>query len=847
MNSTQKTTSKRVIFPLITDRFFVISRLQFLCCEGVAGKFRIELFFNKPTNAEHLRKLLLVFLILPFMCLGQSLDYETITTSKPVKVSGQVSASGVYYNSNQNNNREPFTYFLQGALNINIYSFSIPISYSFSNQGEDLGYQLPFDFNRISLHPKYKWITGHVGNVNMTFSPYTLSGHQFTGGGVDLTPPGALKISAMSGRLLKPTNDDDDPRTIPAFSRMGYGLKTSVEKERYKIGVIGFYAKDNPTSIDSIPEAKGVLPKENLVVSLEGEVKLGKSFSIQAEYATTAITQDTRAEETDEIGASPIAVLFNNRSSTEYYNAIRTRLGYALGRVNLGLGYERIDPGYETLGAYFFNNDFENITLDASNTFFKDRLTLAVNIGYQRDDLDNLKANSTNRTVGSLNATLALSERLNISGSYSNFSTFTNIKPNQFDEINDADLLDEQIEELDYRQLSQTATVTVGYVLSNKKTSRQNLTTNYSLNDVANEQGGVVRLGDASTFHNLNIGHTIDFIERNLNISTSVNGTYNTIGREESSTWGPTLSVGKRYFNKTLSTRLSAGYNSSNSSTTKTNVTNLRGAIIYTLKEKHNFNINAIQLFRNGGSNGKLSEFTATFGYNYAFGLKKPKINFNKKPKKPKEPKAENDSIKIQYRKYRFEGLPTDITPQLLALPEKEGFDHIIKDEKREINELGEQLKETQEKDKRVYKEVAISYLKAMDAYLDFAEFYNEKIYEAYQKLVIEAQQIDRQIRDEFTVLSAKVNSADEKDPEDLKRQKVLEKRYESHKLLLNSLIKWDLTSFDIKYPEGDIKDLKRRNASKVFSMYQNEKSEEHIIKFIEIRLADMFHKLLKE
>ncbi len=791
-----------------------------------------------------MRKLLLVFLVLPFVSFGQTLDYEAITKSKPFKVSGQVSASGVYYTSNQNNNRAPFTYFLQGALNISIYSFSLPISYSFSNQGEDLGYQLPFDFNRISLHPKYKWITGHIGNVNMSFSPYTLNGHQFTGGGVDLTPNGPLKISAMAGELLKATNDDDDPRTVPAYSRMGYGLKTSFEKERYKIGVIGFYAKDNQNSIDSIPEAKEVLPQENLVISFEGEVKLGKSFSLEAEYASTAITKDTRAEKTDLSEVSPIATFFNNRASTEYYNALRTRLGYAIGRINLGLGYERIDPGYETLGAYFFNNDFENITIDASNSFFKDKLTLAINIGYQRDDLDGLKANNTNRTVGSLNATLALTERLNITGSYSNFSTFTNIKPNQFDDINDADLLDEQVEELDFRQLSQTATVSVNYLLSNKKTASQNLNLNYSLNDVTNKQGGIVRLGDASTFHNMNIGHTIDFSEQSLSITTALNGTYNTIGRDETTTWGPTLSVGKRFFEKTLNTRLSAGYNSSNSISAKTNVTNFRGAITYTLLEQHNFNLNAIQLFRNGGNNEGLSEFTATFGYNYAFGLKKPRINLKKKPKKPK---IENDSVRIQYRKYRFEGLPKDITPQLLALPEQEGFAHIIKDQKGELNELAEQLKETEEKDKRVYKEIGISYLKAMDTYFDFAEFYNEKLYEAYLKLVQEAREIDRQIRDEYTVLSARINSAEEKDPEDLERQKVLEKRYESHTVLLKSLIKWNLKSSDIENPEGDIKALKRRNASKVFSMYQNEKSEDHIIKFIEIRLADMFHKLLKE
>ena len=785
-----------------------------------------------------------IFLVVTVSSIAQTLDYETITTSKPIKVTGQLAASGVYYNSNQNTSRETYTYFLQGALNVNIYSFSLPISYSFSNQGENLGYQLPFNFNRISLHPKYKWATAHIGNINMSFSPYTLNGHQFTGGGVDLVPPGSFKISAMSGRLLKAVNDDEDPRTIPAYNRIGYGLKTGIEKDNFKMDLIGFYARDDQYSIDSIPEAKGVLPQENLVISLLGEAKLGKNFTLNAEYASTAITKDTRAEEIENPGDSPLGFFFNNRASTEYYSALKTRLRYVAGRVSVGLGYERIDPGYATLGAYFFNNDFENITLDASNTFFKDKLILVFNIGYQRDDLNNLKANSTNRTVGSVNATLNLTEQLTFAASYSNFSTFTNIKPNQFDEINDADLLDEELESLDFRQLSQSANVNINYILSNKKTTKQNLSLNYALNDVANEQGGIVRVGDASSFHNVNAAHSINFTERSLSINTAINGTYNTIGREDATTWGPIVSVAKYYFDKTLNARLSVGYNNSRNTTNSTGVTNLRGAVTYTFKERHNFDLNAIQLFRNGGSGGNLSELTATFGYNYTFGLKKPKINFKKKDKKPKE---ENDSLRIRYRKYDFIGLPTEITPQLTILPEKEGFAHLVRGKQRRLNELQEQLIETQTKDKKVYKEIAYEYLKELDNYFDFNEFYNDKLYESYTKLISEAKEIDRQIRDEFTVLSAKINSAGEKKSEDLERQAVLEKRYESHKKLLSSLLQWNLTPDKIENPNEEFKMFKKRLASKIFEMYKSNRPDDKIIRFIEVRLADMFHKRLKE
>ena len=165
---------------------------------------------------------LALFLLISLVGYTQNIDIENVGKAKPIQVSGMVSANGVYYDSNQNNNREPFTYFLRGNLNVSIYGFAVPISYSFTNQGENLDYALPFDFNRISLHPKYKWVTAHIGSVAMTFSPYTLNGHQFTGGGVDLTPPGAFKVSAMAGRLLKATPDDGDERNRSCF--FSYGL-----------------------------------------------------------------------------------------------------------------------------------------------------------------------------------------------------------------------------------------------------------------------------------------------------------------------------------------------------------------------------------------------------------------------------------------------------------------------------------------------------------------------------------------------------------------------------------------------------------------------------------------------
>src|SRR5690606_14785588 len=129
--------------------------------------------------------------------------------------------------------------------------------------------------------------------------------------------------------------------------------------------------------------------------------------------------------------------------------------------------------------------------------------------------------------------------------SYSNFSTYTNVKPNQFDDINDENLLDNQLEEFNYRQLSQTANLNVNWILQQEETSRQNLNINYNLNDIANEQDGLVRVDEASTFHNTNTAYTIGFPQNENDITSAINYTYNTLGTEDATTWGPTLSVGK--------------------------------------------------------------------------------------------------------------------------------------------------------------------------------------------------------------------------------------------------------------------------------------------------------------
>ncbi len=542
----------------------------------------------------------------------------------PFKISGGISANSVFYSSNVYSGRAPFTYFLNGNLNLGLYKWSMPISYSLTNQGSQLGYQVPFKFNRISIAPKYKWVKAYIGDANMTFSPYTFNGLLFTGAGLELTPKIPLKVALMTGRLNKAVEDDGNPNTIPAYKRMGYGAHLKWEKERYKLGLIGFYAKDNVGSLKTAPDAKGILPQENLVLSMTGSFKLDKNLEAFGEYANTSVINDLRATPNGAIKKGIASKFLSPNSSMESYSAFNTGVNLKLKKGMIGVRYEKIDPGYRTLGAYYFNNDLENITLNSSFTMLKDRLALSANIGRQRDNLDNKKAKQTSRWVGAVNANLKASDKLMITASYSNFTMFTSNQLNQFNTVNNNPLLIQQPKDsIDYKQISQNTNINVNYILSSTKEKVQNINFNYSLNDMVNRENGIVRRGGLSRFHNANVNYNLGFPEKKMNIATSFNFTHTYAASQTSTIWGPGVTFTKSFLKEEkLKTSFGASYNHSGSTTANINVMNFRLGANYMPWKQHNFNLNFIQMFRNTDQaieNPNLNEMTCTVGYNYSF------------------------------------------------------------------------------------------------------------------------------------------------------------------------------------------------------------------------------------
>lgn len=546
-------------------------------------------------------------------------NLEAIGKSKPLTISGGVSLNQVFYAVHGiKSRRDPYTYYFSGNVSFSLYGLNIPLSFTVSNQNTT--FQQPF--NQYSLHPTYKWITGHLGYISMSYSPYTVSGHIFLGGAVDLAPEGKWKLSALYGRFLRAVEADTSNTNItPSYKRMGYGFKATYGDNANNIDLVLFHAKDNPNSIRYVPDSAGVTPEENLVVSIGAGKTFFEHFVLRAELASSAISRDVRAEgATNDNLLAKTGYLFTPRLSSTYYKAFKSSFNYQLEGYTIGVGYERVDPQYRTLGAYYFNNDLESITLNGSGSILQGKMNISVSGGSQHDNLDKSKISTMERLVGSLNINYIPTQQLNLSASYSTFQTYTNIR-SQFVNINQLTPY-EYLDTLNYTQITKNASVSVMYSPGSSKERKQSLNMNLSFQDAADTQGQEEQ-NSGSKFYNLNCSYGLNILPRNLTASIAFNGNVNDSPGFQNRTFGPTVSLSKSFLDKKLRTTFSSSYN-----TTYTNSKQaakfLNGRIngTYSVKKKHNLNVGIVVVNRStesGVTSKAFTEFTGTLGYSYAF------------------------------------------------------------------------------------------------------------------------------------------------------------------------------------------------------------------------------------
>jgi len=325
----------------------------------------------------------------------------------PVKITGTLGITTYFYNvEGRDASRQPFSWVLTGSPTVSMYGVDMPFQFLVGEQQRE--FRQPF--NKFGLSPQIKGVTLHLGYRNLTFSPYSLGGHTIFGVGAEGSVK-KVRFGAVYGRLLRsvaPITDFEEFSTSvinPSFQRMGYSMKLGYGTESNYLDLILFGAIDQQNSIelDSLPS--NFRPEENMVLSVVTKQKIGEHFMFSAELATAALTSDITAYsdgvDTMDLPFNPARSLVFENGTTHTGNVIDAAGGYVSDHFSLNMHLKRIDPNFVSNGAYFFQNDVQNITVEPRFTFMEKKLEFGASVGRQKDNLDEEKLLQTNRNIGS--------------------------------------------------------------------------------------------------------------------------------------------------------------------------------------------------------------------------------------------------------------------------------------------------------------------------------------------------------------------------------------------------------------------------------------------------------------
>lgn len=521
-----------------------------------------------------------VLITLPVWSTIQAQDLEKLPDSLYFKANGGINLGLSAYAANgMNARRDPFSYILNANLVINISdAISMPFSATLSSGSKTFSQPR---YNIVGISPKYKAVTVHAGYRNMQFSSYTLNGISFFGLGVEIAPEESFwKFKALGGRFAKgiPFNDEISGKIeLPSYQRMGWGSMLTLGNNDYSADLIIFKATDNHHTI-TIPDSLQINPKENLTFGFNTRLKLAENLHLTTEYAGSAYTEDTRMNELffDRYTyLNNLGKLFTPRESSSFHKAVGATLTYSNDKNSIGATFQRVDPDYKTLGSTYMNNDYRNITFNLSRAFLENRITFTGNYGVQKNNLENDRKVAESRIIGAAQVACNLTDKLNIMGNYSNYSTSSN--PTYLN----------LIDSLRYIQVAGNYGIIVAYSTGSEITSHNfNLNLTMQTSDMLNNTATEVTESKTRT-KNAVFSYTLSYLPLQININSSFNYTLFESENVNSTTMGPVVSIQRPFMDKKINSSLSFSFMNSITDGNNNTTSVIRLNAAYKVRPKH--------------------------------------------------------------------------------------------------------------------------------------------------------------------------------------------------------------------------------------------------------------------
>jgi hypothetical protein len=445
----------------------------------------------------------------------------------------------------------------------------------------------------------------------MNFSPFTVANHTFLGGGVELTP-GKLRLASFYGSMPK-----TQPRDLSllglnqeVFNRKGFGVKAGYGTNQNFIDFILFKGKDDATRFDPINQDTAfIFPNENAVLGINGKVTLFDKLNLRMEITSSGFTKNT-VDPAIQDGKSAIPdFLLSQRSSTVYRQAINAGLSFDQELFSVGMGYRRIEPDYQSLGAYFFNNDLEDYTLNLGFGLLHNQLHISGTGGLQRNNLFGDKATQLNRTIASVN--INYTKKTFTAGlNFSNYSSAVDF------------VLNLEQDSLNAIIVTQNASLNANYLLLAASKDRHVFSFNVSVQQVTDEVDNP-DLSAASQMINAVLGYNFTPAESAWKFNTRINYNRNELSRMRVGRIGFGLGLERRLIPDKWFIGLQSNYFYSNGETLDNQTLNLRLRSPFRIDAHHRIDFSLLYLnrFAVSGTPDRTGfrEVTAILDYVYSF------------------------------------------------------------------------------------------------------------------------------------------------------------------------------------------------------------------------------------
>lgn len=565
----------------------------------------------------------LLVLSVPFLAFGQTDPVIEDSNIRPFTASGSISISAnTYTASGIANRRAPASLQSTANLDFSLFGFSSGLNMLYSTDQSEFRQNM----NNISFDAQWKWITVQAGDVNPSYSKYGLSGATIRGGYLQLDP-GNWNIELSGGRSKKaiPNNSQRDEFREPSFERWAMAGKIGYDAE----GDNHFYLSSH-YELDksgSLNNPSGITPKENLTVTPDAMVSLFDGvLNLESQVTFSAYTRDVNSPEVpiSDIGLPNfLSNIIQGRQSSRLNYAGQATANLRLDQFGFEVGYERIQPGFRSLGIGRIQDDKERIRLAPSVRFFDNKVSVQSNISLGRDNLLNSRLQTQRNTGVGANIQVQVTDMITVSSNYNllinSFTTNTGAVSNQ------------QTAPPDQKQVSHTVMLQPSVTFqSDEVTHNISLAASYFNFHLGFEGSGPnIPMGSSSDTYSSNASYSLSF-PSGLALNSMANVVINNSSSSENLTLGGNVGASYSLLKRKLTLSLNGGFNHNTNTSSMSSLNevriktqqfmlNLTGN--YRLTGKDSFSLSVRSRSNNvvEGGSSSYSELEASLRYQHRF------------------------------------------------------------------------------------------------------------------------------------------------------------------------------------------------------------------------------------